>query len=149
MTAISRIRWSQCDIKHVLGLFAQGLTHEAIGEYVGRTRFSIEGLIRDLRQRRTHADFWGMFDTALLERDKQILNGAQGFRWSAELDTLLMRLTREGQSDSAIARQLGVSRSALKMRRFKIRDRELGDEPGAFADPVLALAISGSWRRAA
>ena len=149
MTAISRIRWSQCDIKHVLELFAQGLTHEAIGEYVGRTRFSIEGLIRDLRQRRTHADFWGMFDTALLERDKQILNGAQGFRWSAELDTLLMRLTREGQSDSAIARQLGVSRSALKMRRFKIRDRELGDEPGAFADPVLALAISGSWRRAA
>ena len=149
MTAITRIRWSQCDIKHVLELFAKGLTHEAIGEYVGRTRFSIEGLIRDLRTRRTHADFWGMFDMALLERDKQILNGAQRFRWSAELDTLLMRLTREGQSDSAIARQLSVSRSAIKMRRFKIKDRALSDEPGAFADPVLALAISGSWRRAA
>ena len=150
MTAISRIRWSQCDIQHVLELFAQGLTHEAIGEHMGRSRFSIEGLIRDLRQRRTHADFWGMFDTALLERDKQILNGAQRFRWSAELDTLLMRLVREGKTNSEIARQLGVSRSAIKMRRFKIKDRGLlGDEPGAFADPVLALAVSGSWRRAA
>ena len=150
MTAISRIRWSQCDIKHVLELFAQGLTHEAIGEHMGRSRFSIEGLIRDLRQRRTHADFWGMFDMALLERDKQILNGAQRFRWSAELDTLLMRLVREGKTNSEIARQLGVSRSAIKMRRFKIKDRGLlGDEPGAFADPVLALAVSGSWRRAA
>jgi len=92
-----------------------------------------------------------MFDMALLERDRQILNGAQRFRWSTDLDTTLMRLTREGKSDSAIARQLGVSRSALKMRRFKIRDRGLMDdgEPGAFADPVLALAVSGSWRRAA
>ena len=149
MTAITRIRWFQCDIKHVLELFAKGLTHEAIGEYVGRTRFSIEGLIRDLRTRRTHADFRGMFDMALAERDKQILNGAQRFRWSTDLDTLLMRLTREGQLDAAIARQLGVSRSAVKMRRFKIRERQLDEGAGAFADPVLALAVSGSWRRAA
>ncbi len=149
MTAISRTRWTNTEIIQALGLFAQGLTHEAIGEYVGRTRFSIEGLIRDLRTRRTHADFWGMFDMALAERDKQILNGAQRFRWSAELDTLLMRLVREGKTNSEIARQLGVSRSAIKMRRFKIKDRALSDEPGAFADPVLALAVSGSWRRAA
>ena len=150
MTAITRIRWSQGDIKHVLELFARGLTHEAIGEYVGRTRFSIEGLIRDLRTRRTHADFWDMFDMALVERDKQILNGAQRFRWSVDLDTKLMRLVREGKTNSEIARQLGVSRSAIKMRRFKIKDRGLlGDEPGPFSDPVLALAVSGSWRRAA
>ena len=90
-----------------------------------------------------------MFDMALLERDRQILNGAQRFRWSTDLDTLLMRLTREGQPDAAIARQLGVSRSAVKMRRFKIKDRALTDEPGAFDDPVLTLAVSGSWRRAA
>lgn len=149
MTAITRTRWTNTEIIQALGLFARGLTHEAIGEYVGRTRFSIEGLIRDLRTRRTHADFWGMFDMALLERDKQILNGAQRFRWSNPLDATLMRLTWEGKSDTAIAMQLGVSRSAVKMRRFKIRDRELTDEPGAFADPVLALAVSGSWRRAA
>lgn len=150
MTAITRTRWTDTEITRALELFAKGLTHEAIGEYVGRTRFSIEGLIRDLRTRRTHADFWGMFDMALAERDKQILNGAQRFRWSAELDTLLMRLVREGKTNSEIARQLSVSRSAIKMRRFKIKDRGLlGDEPGAFADPVLALAVSGSWRRAA
>ena len=149
MGKVTRLRWADAEIIRALELFARGLTHEAIGESLGRTHFSVDGLIRDLRQRRTHAALWDMFDMALLERDKQILNGAQRFRWSVDLDTLLMRLTREGQSDSAIARQLGVSRSALKMRRFKIKDRELGDEPGAFADPVLALAISGSWRRAA
>lgn len=151
MTAITRIRWTNAEITRALELFAKGLTHEAIGEHVGRTRFSIEGLIRDLRTRRTHADFWDDYEKALAERDQQILNGAQRFRWSTDLDTLLLRLTREGKSDSAIARQLGVSRSALKMRRFKIRDRGLmGDgEPGAFSDPVLALAVSGSWRRAA
>lgn len=149
MGKVTRARWANKEIIRALELFAQGLTHEAIGEYVGRTRFSIEGLIRDLRQRRTHAELWGMFDMALLERDRQILNGAQRFRWSTDLDTLLMRLTREGQPDAAIARQLGVSRSAVKMRRFKIKDRALTDEPGAFDDPVLALAVSGSWRRAA
>lgn len=149
MTAITRTRWTNAEIIQALGLFARGLTHEAIGEHLGRTRFSIEGLIRDLRQRRTHAALWDMFDMALLERDRQILNGAQRFRWSVDLDTLLMRLVREGKTNSEIARQLGVSRSAIKMRRFKIKDRALTDEPGAFADPVLALAISGSWRRAA
>ena len=149
MGKVTRARWANKEIIRALELFAQGLTHEAIGEYVGRTRFSIEGLIRDLRQRRTHAELWGMFDMALLERDRQILNGAQRFRWSTDLDTLLMRLTREGQPDAAIARQLGVSRSAVKMRRFKIRERQLDDVPGAFADPVLALAVSGSWRSAA
>ena len=150
MGKVTRIRWTNAEIIRALELFAQGLTHEAIGEYVGRTRFSIEGLIRDLRTRRTHAAFWDTYAMALVERDRKILNGAQRFRWSTDLDTLLLRLTREGQSDSAIARQLGVSRSALKMRRFKIKDRGLlGDEPGAFADPVLALAVSGSWRRAA
>ena len=149
MGKVTRARWANKEIIRALELFAQGLTHEAIGEYVGRTRFSIEGLIRDLRQRRTHAELWGMFDMALLERDRQILNGAQRFRWSTDLDTLLMRLTREGQPDAAIARQLGVSRSAIKMRRFKLRDRALTDEPGAFDDPVLVLAVSGSWRRAA
>jgi transposase-like protein len=149
MSTITRIRWTDAEIIRALELFAKGLTHEAIGEYVGRTRFSIEGLIRDLRTRRTHADFWDDYEKALVERDKQILNGAQRFRWSAELDTLLMRLVREGKTNSEIARQLGVSRSALKMRRFKIKARGLSDEPGAFADPVLALAVSGSWRRAA
>ena len=150
MSTITRTRWTDAEIIRALGLFARGLTHEAIGEHLGRTHFSVDGLVRDLRQRRTHAALWDMFDMALLERDRQILNGAQRFRWSTDLDTKLMRLTREGQSDSAIARQLGVSRSAIKMRRFKIKDRGLlGDEPGAFADPVLALAVSGSWRRAA
>ena len=139
MGKVTRARWANKEIIRALELFAQGLTHEAIGEHLGRTHFSVDGLMRDLRQRRTHADFWGMFDTALLERDKQILNGAQRFRWSVDLDTLLMRLTREGQSDSAIARQLGVSRSAIKMRRFKIRERQLDEGAGAFADPVLAL----------
>ena len=148
---ITRIRWTNAEIIRALELFAQGLTHEAIGEQLGRTHFSVDGLVRDLRQRRTHAALWGMFDMALLERDRQILNGSQRFRWSAGLDTTLLRLTRDGQSDSEIARQLGVSRSALKMRRHKIRERGLVDdgEPGAFSDPVLALAVSGSWRRAA
>ena len=149
MGKVTRIRWTNAEIIRALELFAQGLTHEAIGEYLGRTRFSIEGLVRDLRTRRTHAALWDMFDMALLERDKQILNGAQRFRWSADLDAQLMRLVREGKTNSEIARQLGVSRSALKMRRFKIKDRALTDDPGAFADPVLALAVSGSWRRAA
>ena len=149
MGKVTRARWANKEIIRALELFAQGLTHEAIGEYVGRTRFSIEGLIRDLRQRRTHAELWGMSDMPLLERDRQILTGAQRFRWSTDLDTLLMRLTREGQPDAAIARQLGVSRSAVKMRRFKIRERQLDEGAGAFADPVLALAVSGSWRRAA
>ena len=149
MSTITRTRWTDAEIIRALGLFARGLTHEAIGEHLGRTHFSVDGLVRDLRQRRTHAALWDMFDMALLERDRQILNGAQRFRWSTDLDTKLMRLTREGQSDSAIARQLGVSRSAIKLRRFKIKDRALTDEPGAFADPVLALAVSGSWRRAA
>lgn len=149
MSQVSRIRWKDAEVIQALELFAKGLTHGAIGERLGRTRFSVDGLVRDLRTRRTHVDFWDTFELALAERDQQILNGAQRFRWSIDLDTLLMRLTREGKSDSAIAKQLGVSRSAVKMRRFKIKDRELGDEPGAFADPVLALAVSGSWRRAA
>lgn len=149
MSRVTRHRWTNAEITRALELFAQGLTHDAIGEQLGRTHFSIDGLVRDLRQRRTHAALWGMFDMALLERDRQILNGAQRFRWSTDLDTLLMRLTRDGKSDSDIARQLGVSRSAIKMRRFKIKDWGLTDEPGAFADPVLALAVSGSWRRAA
>ena len=149
MGKVTRHRWANKEIIRALELFAQGLTHEAIGEHLGRTRFSIEGLIRDLRQRRTHSAFWALFDRALVERDRQILNGAQRFRWSTDLDTLLMRLTREGQSDAAIAKQMGVSRSALKMRRFKIRERQLDEGAGAFADPVMALAVSGSWRRAA
>lgn len=149
MGKVTRARWANKEIIRALELFAQGLTHEAIGEHLGRTHFSVDGLMRDLRQRRTHAELWGMFDMALLERDRQILTGAQRFRWSTDLDTLLMRLTREGQPDAAIARQLGVSRSAVKMRRFKIRERQLDEGAGAFADPVLALAVSGSWRRAA
>lgn len=150
MSRVTRHRWTDAEITRALELFAKGLTHEAIGEQLGRTHFSVDGLVRDLRQRRTHAALWGMFDMALLERDRQILNGAQRFRWSTELDTTLMRLVREGKSNSEIAWQLGVSRSAVKMRRFKIKDRGLlGDEPGPFADPVLALAVSGSWRRAA
>lgn len=116
---------------------------------MGRTHFSVDGLVRDLRQRRTHAALWDMFDMALLERDRQILNGAQRFRWSVDLDTLLMRLTSEGQSDSAIARQLGVSRSALKMRRFKIKDRALTDEPGPLPTPCWpwpCLGVGGEQR---
>ena len=148
MSAISRTRWSQCDIKHVLELFAQGLTHEAIGEYVGRTRLSIEGLIRDLRTRRTHADFWDAFDLASAQRDLSIrINGR--FRWSPGQDALLLRLTRTGMSDTEIAQQIGVSRSSVPSRRFKLRERGAPAEPDAFEDPVLALAISGSWRRAA
>lgn len=149
MGKVTRLRWADAEIIRALELFARGLTHEAIGESLGRTHFSVDGLIRDLRQRRTHAALWDMFDMALLERDRQIINGAQRFRWSADLDTLLMLLVREGKTNSAIARQLGVSRSAVKMRRFKLRDRALTDEPGAFDDPVLVLAVSGSWRRAA
>ena len=102
MSTITRTRWTDAEIIRALGLFARGLTHEAIGEHLGRTHFSVDGLVRDLRQRRTHAALWDMFDMALLERDRQILNGAQRFRWSTDLDTKLMRLTREGQSDSAI-----------------------------------------------
>ena len=149
MGKVTRTRWTPRDIGMALGLFAEGLTHEAIGEQLGRTHFAVDGLIRDIRQRRTHAAFWDLFDSALEERDRQILNGAQRFRWSTDLDALLMRLTREGQPDAAIAKQMGVSRSAIKMRRFKIRERQLDEGAGAFADPVLALAVSGSWRRAA
>ena len=149
MGKVTRTRWKNDDIHQALGLFAEGLTHEAIGDQLGRTHFAVDGLIRDIRQRRTHAAFWGLFDMALAERDQQILNGAQRFRWSTDLDTLLMRLTREGQSDAAIAKQMGVSRSAVKMRRYKVRERQLDEGAGAFADPVLALAVSGSWRRAA
>ncbi len=149
MGRVTRTRWTPRDIDTALGLFAEGLTHEAIGEQLGRTHFAVDGLMRDLRQHRTHAAFWDLFDMALVERDRRILSGAQRFRWSTDLDALLMRLTREGQPDAAIARQLGVSRSAVKMRRFKLRDRALGDDPSAFDDPVLARAISGSWRRAA
>ena len=149
MKTATRTPWVTRDIKHVLELVAQGLTYEAIGEHLGRTRFSVEGLIRDLRTRRAHSAFWDLFDSALAERDRQILNGAQRFRWSIDLDTLLMRLTREGRPDVDISQQLGVSRSAVKMRRFKIKDRALVDAPSTFDDPVLALAISGSWRRAA
>ena len=147
---MNKCRWTNADIVRALELFAQGFTHGAIGEHLGRTKFSVDGLVRDLRQRRTHAALWGMFDVALLERDKQILNGAQRFRWSAELDTKLMRLVRDGKTNSEIAEQLGVSCGAIKMRRFSIKDRVLlDDELGAFSDPVLALAVSGSWGRAA
>lgn len=149
MNIITRTRWTDADIIRAMELFAQGLTHEAIGERLGRTRGAVDGLVRDLRQRRTHAAFWDLFGRALVERDRRILSGAQRFRWSTDLDTLLMRLTREGQPDAAIARQMGVSRSAVKMRRFKIRERQLDEDAGAFADPVLALAVSGSWRKAA
>ncbi len=149
MGKVTRTRWTHHDINQALGLFAQGLTHAAIGERLGRTQFAVDGLIRNLRQRRTHAAFWDLLDMALAERDRQILSGAQRFRWSTDLDALLMRLTREGQPDASIALQLGISRSAVKMRRFKIRERQLDDVPGAFADPVLALAVSGSWRSAA
>lgn len=149
MGRVTRTRWTPRDIDTALGLFAEGLTHEAIGEQLGRTHFAVDGLMRDLRQHRTHAAFWDLFDSALAERDRQILSGAQRFRWSTDLDALLMHLTREGQPDAAIARQLGVSRSAVKMRRFKIRERQLDADAGAFADPVLALAVSGSWRKAA
>ncbi len=74
---------------------------------------------------------------------------AQTIHWTPELDTLLMRLTREGVSDAAIAQQLGGTKGAIKMRRFKIKDQALVPEPNTFDDSVLALALSGNWGRAA
>lgn len=69
--------------------------------------------------------------------------------WTPELDALLMRLAREGVSNAAIAQQFGGTKAAIKMRRFKIKDRGLVPEPSMFDDSVLALALSGNWRRAA
>jgi IS30 family transposase len=146
---ITRTRWTPCEIERFLKLFAEGLTHEAIGERLARTAFSIDGLARDLRQHRTHPAYWDRFQVAYAQRGSRITHGAQRFRWSADLDATLLRLTREKQSDSEIARQLSISRCSIKMRRSKIRELRIEGAPGAFDDPVLALAVSGSWRRAA
>ena len=148
MSTITRVRWTNTDIHKMLSLFATGMPYEAIGEQLVRTRSSIEGLVRDLRAGRTHADFWDAFNLASAQRDLSIrLNGR--FRWSPGQDALLLRLTRTGMSDAEIAKQIGVSRSSVPSRRFKLRERGAPAEPDAFEDPVLALAISGSWRRAA
>ena len=148
-SSITRVRWQPHELEKLIEYLAQGTTYESIGDHLGRSRFAIEGVVRDLRSQRTHPAFWERFKVAMSEREERIAGGAQQFRWTAEQDKLLEHLVRLKRSNEVIADQMGISRSAVKMRRFKLRDRHQEEKPDAFSDPVLSLAVSGSWRRAA
>ena len=149
MSTITRVRWQPDDLERLLEYLARGITYDAIGDHLGRSRFAIEGIVRDLRSQRTHPAFWESFQVAMRQREERIAGGAQQFRWTAEQDKLLEHLVRLKRSNAEIADKMGISRLAVKMRRFKLRDRHQDEKPDAFADPVLSLAVSGSWRRAA
>ncbi len=149
MGKITRTSWQPEELDRLLGYLAQGTTYESIGDHLGRSRLAIEGIVRDLRSHRTHPAFWESFQVAMSEREERIAGGAQQFRWTAEQDKLLEHLVRLKRSNAVIADKMGISRSAVKMRRFKLRDRHQDEKPDVFADPVLSLAVSGSWRRAA
>lgn len=149
MGKITRTRWQPWELEQLLEYLAQGITYDTIGDHLGRSRFAIEGVVRDLRSHRTHPAFWESFQVAMRQREERIAGGAQQFRWTAEQDSMLEHLVRLKRSNAVIADKMGISRAAVKMRRFKLRDRHQEEKPDVFADPVLALAVSGSWRRAA
>lgn len=149
MGKITRTRWQPGELEQLLEYLAQGITYDAIGDHLGRSRFAIESVVRDLRAHRTHPAFWESFQGAMRQREERIAGGAQQFRWTAEQDSMLEHLVRLKRSNAVIADKMGISRAAVKMRRFKLRDRHQEEKPDVFADPVLALAISGSWRKAA
>ena len=149
MGTITRTRGQPDDLERLLEYLARGITYDAIGDHLGRSRFAIEGIVRDLRSQRTHPAFWESFQVAMRQREERIAGGAQQFRWTAEQDKLLEHLVRLKRSNAEIADKMGISRLAVKMRRFKLRDRHQDEKPDAFSDPVLSLAVSGSWRRAA
>ena len=149
MGKITRTRWQPWELEQLLEYLAQGITYDTIGDHLGRSRFAIEGVVRDLRSHRTHPAFWESFQGAMRQREERIAGGAQQFRWTAEQDRMSELLVRHKRSNAVIADKMGISRAAVKMRRFKLRDRHQEEKPDVFADPVLALAISGSWRKAA
>lgn len=150
MSTITRTRWQPDDLERLLEYLGQGITYDTIGDRLGRSRFAIEGVVRDLRSHRTHPAFWQSFQVAMSQREERIAGGAQSFRWTAEQDKLLEHLVRLKRSNAVIADKMGISRMAVKMRRFKLRDQHQEEKPDVFADdPVLALAVSGSWRKAA